>query len=107
MWLQVKWLHAVNQQWIKYVCRWDGSKLWVTKYNANWQATRAAGIARIWEKRVGVGKWVSIVLAVRVSRNGNAGYVEIYFNGAKQKLMTGARKGSSTRAAQMPQLDEL
>ena len=40
----------------------------------------------IWTKDVRPGQWVSLVIGLKLSRNQNQGYVEVWFNGQKQTL---------------------
>ena len=41
---------------------------------------------QIWTRNVRPNQWVSIVIGLKLSRNRNNGYVEVWFNGQKQTL---------------------
>lgn len=72
-------------------CRWDGAALSLTKYDPNWQEDREERVTRLWEAAVEAGEWVALTLAIKLSRNADEGWVELYFNGARQQLQTGVR----------------
>ena len=72
-------------------CRWDGAALSLTKYDPDWQEDREERVTRLWEAEVEASEWVSLTLAIKLSRNADEGWVELYFNGARQELQTGVR----------------
>ena len=70
---------------------YNGRNLTLTKYGSGWQADRSR-IVRIWSHPVMIGTWVDIVLVIKLSRDDNTGYIELYFNGEKQELLTGGTR---------------
>jgi len=67
---------------------YNGHNLTLTKHGSGWDKDRSK-VVQVWSKPVKINTWVDIVLVVKVSSNENVGYIEIYFDGEKQELITG------------------
>ncbi len=70
---------------------YDGRDLSLTSHAADWTHKRS-GVVRLWSAPVKIGTWVSVVLAIRPSRDAKTGCVEIWLDGEKQKLATGGTR---------------
>ena len=70
---------------------YNGRNLTLTKFGTGWQDERSR-IVRIWSRPVQIGHWVDVVLVIKLSRDVDAGYIELYFNGEKQELLGGGTR---------------
>ncbi|MFC1761775.1 heparin lyase I family protein [Planctomycetota bacterium] len=70
---------------------YNGREMTVTKYGSGWKKHRDR-IVPIWSKPVSIGIWVDVVLVIKLSRDKEVGYLEFYFNGEKQTLLTGGTR---------------
>jgi hypothetical protein len=70
---------------------YNGRELSLTKHGADWSTDRSK-VVKLWSHAVKIGTWVDVVLVINPSRNEKTGYVEIYFNGEQQKLLTGGTR---------------
>ena len=44
---------------------------------------------QLWQAPQAIGTWTTLIIGVKLSRNPNEGWIEIYHNGKLQKLTTG------------------
>jgi len=70
---------------------YNGRELSLTKHGAGWSTNRSR-VLKLWSRPVKIGTWVDVVLVINPSRDEKIGYVEIYFDGAKQTLLTGGTR---------------
>ena len=71
-----------------FTMSYDGRELSLTKHGAGWSTDRSK-VVRLWRHPLPLGTWADLVLVVNPSRDEKVGYVEIYFNGEHQTLLTG------------------
>lgn len=80
-----------NQQNYPFNIDYDGRSMVMTTFDAFWQqGQRAQRVTQVWERRVGIQEWAKIVVVIKVSRDPNKGYIELYFNDEKQTFANGA-----------------
>ncbi len=82
---------GVNDQEYPILMGYDGRRLSLTKYGSDWKTQRSQ-IVNLWSKPVAIDTWVDIVLVIKLSREKTVGYIEFYFNGDKQELLTGGTR---------------
>jgi len=70
---------------------YNGRELTLTKFGAGWRTDRSK-VVKLWSQPVKIGTWVDVVLVINPSLDEKAGYVELYFNGDKQRLLTGGTR---------------
>ena len=70
---------------------YNGRELSLTTHGENWQQNRST-VVKVWSHPVQPGTWVDVVLAVKPSLDKKVGYVEVYFNGVLQPLLTGGTR---------------
>jgi Polysaccharide lyase len=63
----------------------------LTKYGAGWSTDRSK-IVKLWSHPFPLNTWGDVVLVVKPSRDEKVGYLEIYFNGKHQTLLTGGTR---------------
>ena len=73
------------------IMSYNGRELSLTKHGAGW-STDHSKVVKLWSQPVKIGTWVDVVLVINPSRDEKTGYVEIYFNGEPQKLLTGGAR---------------
>lgn len=70
---------------------YNGRELSLTTHGPHWQQNRST-VVKAWSHPVPLDTWVDIVLVVNPSLDDKVGYIEIYFNGEKQTLLTGGTR---------------
>jgi hypothetical protein len=70
---------------------YNGRELSLTKHGAGWSNDRSK-VMKLWSQPVKIGTWVDLVLVINPSRDEKTGYVELYFNGKQQTLLTGGTR---------------
>jgi len=70
---------------------YNGRELAMTKHSPGWDKDRSKRV-KLWSHRVKIGTWVDVVLVINPSVDDKIGYVEIYFNGHQQTLLTGGTR---------------
>jgi hypothetical protein len=70
---------------------YDGRTLSLTAHGPDWMQHRDR-VVQVWKHPVKIGEWVDIVLVVCPSLDPAVGYIEIYFNGEPQRLLTGGTR---------------
>ena len=74
-----------------FTMSYNGRELSLTKHGAGWSTNRSR-VVRLWSHPLPLDTWADIVLVVKPSRDEEIGYVEIYFNGQHQTLLTGGTR---------------
>ena len=70
---------------------YDGKSMVMTTFDANWQdGKRGDSTTQVWERKVDIQEWVTLIVAIKLSRDPTKGYIELYCNGKKQTFSSGA-----------------
>ena len=67
----------------------NGQRLFVTKYDPDWQKDRKTRVTRLWEHPAECGQWYTFIFGVKLGGSKEDGWIEFYFNNEKQELRTG------------------
>lgn len=70
---------------------YNGRELVLTKHSPGWRKDKSLR-KDIWRHPVKIGTWVDVVLVINPSIDEKIGYVELYFNGKHQSLLTGGTR---------------
>lgn len=71
---------------------YNGKKLSLDAYDASTTSCQSCKREVVLEKDLPENTWVSIVIGVKVSRNENIGYLEVWIDGVKQNLLGGSQR---------------
>ena len=71
---------------------YDGKSMVMTTFDANWQdGKRGDSTEQVWERKVDIQEWITLIVAIKLSRDPAKGYIELYCNGKKQTFSNGAK----------------
>ena len=80
-----------NNQNYPFNIDYDGKSMVMTTFDANWQdGKRSERIEQVWERKVDIQEWVTLIIVIKLSRNPTKGYIELHCNGKKQTFSNGA-----------------
>lgn len=74
-----------------FIFGYSGNSVSMSAYDAG-TGSQSSRQEKLCSKFVGEGNWVSIVVAVKVSRNENIGYLECWYDGVKQTMPGGGTR---------------
>ena len=70
---------------------YNGRELSLTAHGPDW-TTHRERVVKVWSQAVKIGEWVDVVLVVNPSLDDKIGFIELYFNGEHQPLLTGGTR---------------
>ena len=79
-----------NSQNYPFNIDYDGKSMVLTTFDANWQdGRRSERIEQVWERKVDIQEWVTLIVVIKLSRDPSKGYIELHCNGKKQTFSNG------------------